>query len=435
MTGMSARISSVDNHHHHGGADSATATPDRAPRTWLAWLAILALCGVLGWRILAHGLADLFVELGQPAVALAWYPDHPEALYQQALQHLETDPEAARALLQRATSANPTDARLYLALAQLPGTSEQRARRLLQLALDLGPMRSQVQQEAAAFWAEREEAERSLKHLGRALTLVPELAAGFFPKLLELAENPAGRATLGELLAEPPPWWPDLVDFAIANARDARTAVFLYRQWETPTAEQRQRLLARLEMDGHWQDGYFVWLNGLDERQLEALGNVFDGDFELPLGGRGFGWRYEQVQGATVDTLGTYGAPGKALRLSLDGSRFRFQHLLQVLFLTPGSYLLGGRARSEGLKSREGVVWTVRCLSDGQELARTDAFLGSTDWQRFQAPFRVPEGCALQELRLQQAGEYIDDFRATGAVWFDDLRIQRFDPLAPRLAE
>jgi len=421
--------STVDNH--------PTEAPRAVPRyiRVATGLAVLAITAVVGWRVMVNGLADLFVALERPATALAWYPNHPEALYQQARALTEDNPTEARELLLRAAVANPGDARVYLALARLPEVPASRSRRLMELALEMAPMRSQVQQAAAAFWAEQGEAERSLQHLGRALTLVPELAAGFFPKLLTLAADPAGRASLGELLAEPPPWWPNFVDYAIANAADPRTAVFLYRQWETPETEQRERLLARLEADGYWQDAYFVWLNGLSERELESLGNVFDGEFELPLGGRGFGWRYDQIQGATVDALGTYGSPGKALRLSLDGSRFRFRHLLQVLLLPPGDYLLAGRVRPEGLKAREGVVWTVRCLRDGEELVRTDAFVGSSDWQRFSAPFKVGQDCRLQELRLQQAGEYIEEFRATGSIWFDDLSIQRYDPLAPRLAQ
>lgn len=427
-------------------ARASTASDDRPqlamsaaePRTrggWFVRLAILVVAALVGWRVVLHGLADTLVDLDRPAVALAWFPDHPEALYRQARAVTDSRPEEARALLQRAAIANPTDARLYLALAQLPGVGDGRAERLMALALELGPMRVDVQQGAAVFWAERGDSTRALQHMVKALTLKPDLAAEVFPTLLTLSGDPAGRELLDQVVAGSPSWWGNFVEFAIANAGDARDAIYLFRHLDSPPPWLRRQLLTRLEAANHWNDAYFVWLNGLDEAGLAALGNIFDGGFELPIGERGFGWRYEPIQGGTVETLATYGSNDKALRLRLDGSRFRFRHLLQVLLLPPNDYRLEGRVRPDGLQSRKGVVWTVTCLSDGQELGRSDAFLGSSDWDQFVVPFRVSDECGLQALRLQQDGEYIEEFRATGSIWFDDLHIQRDDPLVPRLAQ
>lgn len=400
----------------------------------LRWVLILSLAALVSWRVVAVNLADFFVSVDRPAVALAWSSSHPDALYQQARALMDTDPEQARQLFRQAAAANPTDARIYMSLAMLPGEpAHQQA--LMAQALAFGPMRSQVQEVAAAFWAEQEDIQRSLWHLGKALTLVPELEAGFFPKLLTLATDPRGEEALSRLLDDPPRWWPSFVDYATANAQDPRVAVFLFRQLEDPEPWRREQLLARLESEGLWQEAYFVWLNGLSEDQLASLANLYNGSFEEPLGGRGFGWRYEQIQGVSVDTLGSYGSRGKSLRVAFSGSRFRFQHLLQPLLLPPGDYLLSGRVRPEGLKARKGILWSLSCVSPRRELSRSEAFLGSADWREFIAPFRVPEGCRLQELRLQQEGEYIEEYRATGAIWFDDLRIERHDPLAPRLAQ
>jgi hypothetical protein len=159
------------------------------------------------------------------------------------------------------------------------------------------------------------------------------------------------------------------------------------------------------------------------------LGNVYNGGFEAPVTNLGFDWRISSPRGAVAETVETYGARGdKALHVSFNGERVRFQHVSQYLFLDAGRYRLQGRGRPDGLKAERGLRWRVRCVGANPFLAESEPFLGSDEWRNFTVDFTIPaRECPAQLLRLELDGRVELDFEARGDAWFDDLTIARLE--------
>ncbi|MGB5063629.1 MAG: hypothetical protein WBQ37_07690 [Candidatus Competibacter sp.] len=392
---------------------------------------------VLAWRVLVTGLAEYYAGRDTPeadAGALRWQSDQPAALYRQGLALAERDPAAAKRLYQAAAWANPTDALVYLALAELEAGAGQpsTAVALAETADTLGPMRTPVLARSAAFWLAQNRPDRTLARWDMLLRNRPGTATQLYPLLLRWAENAEARPLLRPLLADPPQWWDQFFAYVAAKAARLEAVVFLYRNRERrgkppETAEQRV-YLERLWREGHWLETYLAWLSGLDERQQQGLGNLYNGGFELPVTGLGFDWRISAPRGALVEIAETYGTHGgKALHVTFNGQRLRFRHVRQALYLEPGRYRLQGRARPDSLRAERGLRWTVRCGGSGERrLVEGPSFVGSDDWRPFTQDFTVPEAdCPVQWLELELEGRAELDFEAQGEIWFDDLAISR----------
>lgn len=399
------------------------------------WGVFLAVAAVLAWRMAALGLADHYAREGAADSALAWYPHHPQALFDEALRLSKNDPARARELLLESVEANPADGAAVIALARLLEEKGDlaRAKEAVALASRLGPRQVAVQMEAAAFWLRQRQADGALRHWDAALRIDPGLGEKIYPMLLRFAENAQVRPVFAPLLAQPPAWWQGFFRYATATAARLDTLRALYQMrrqggGRLDAAEQRD-YLARLERDGQWLEAYFIWLNGLGPQQLAALGSVYNGGFEQPVSGQGFDWYAPEGAGALVETAQTAGAGGsKALHVVLQGSKAPSLSFFQRLLLDPGKYRLRGRARPESLVVEKGVQWTLRCLAPVQKpLAVSERFLGSDQWREFAAEFTVPgQDCQVQDLRLELAGRP-SDLETSGGVWFDDLAIEKLD--------
>lgn len=398
----------------------------------------LLVAGILAWRVLVTNLADDYAgqETPEAAVgALRWRGDQPAALYQRGVALRASEPAEAERLLRAAAWANPTDALVYLALAEawVKAGRSAAAVRLVEIADVLGPLRSPALARSAEFWLGQERPDRALARWRMLLRTRPETAASLFPLLLRLAENPVTQPLLQPLLADPPEWWDRFFAHAAAKATQPKTVVFLYqnrnRRGALPGADEQRAYLERLWKENRWLDAYLAWLNGLDERQTQALGNVYNGSFEEPVTHAGFDWRLSSPRGATVETIETYGAQGgKALHISFNGERVRFQHVLQYLFLDAGRYRLQGRGRPDGLQTERGLRWRVRCVGATPFLAESEPFVGSDDWRSFAVDFTIPDqGCPAQLLRLELDGRVELEFEVQGDAWFDDLAIARLE--------
>ncbi len=399
---------------------------------------VLTVLGVvLAWRVLVTGLAEYYADRDTPeadAGALRWQGSQSVALYRQGLVLAGRDPIVAKRLLQAAAWANPTDALVYLALAELQAEAGQptAATALAETADALGPMRTPVLARSAAFWLARGRPDRALTRWDMLLRNRPETAGQLYPLLLRWVESAEARPLLRPLLADPPQWWDKFFAYVAAKAARLEAVIFLYRNRERrgtrPGDAEQQVYLERLWREGRWLETYLAWLSGLDERQQQGLGNIYNGGFELPVTGLGFDWRISAPRGALVELAETYGTRGgKALHVAFNGQRVRFQHVRQPLYLEPGRYRLQGRVRPDGLRAERGLRWTVHCGESGERLlAEGPSFTGSDDWQLFTQDFTVPEAdCPVQWLRLELEGRAELDFEAQGDIWFDDLAISR----------
>ncbi|MGR6034288.1 MAG: tetratricopeptide repeat protein [Candidatus Nitrosoglobus sp.] len=413
--------------------EAAAAEPEAKSyfRQAVHWIVILSIGSILAWRIVTLGMAKYYAT-ENPERALAWDPQHPLALRNQAARLLESAPEQAEQLLQESIWQNPSDARAYAMLALLRERAGKvdAARQLMELASALGPRQWSVQLEIAAFWLRQRRLELAVQSWDTALQMRSALSKQIFPALLRIAEYPTLRQALLPVARATPVWWPNFFIYAATNATQLETLRALYdiEREVSPTMLERSAFVSRLQKEGYWIEAYFIWLNGLDEGALQGLGNIFNGQFEWPLSNESFGWHFSQPRGVEIGTASTYGMEGNsALRIAFSGQRVRFQHLSQPLLLTPGSYQMEGNVRLDNLETAQGLQWAVYCLAPGQQqLAVSERFVGASLWHQFNFSLEVPKkDCAVQLLRLELLGRAPADFEARGIAWFDDLAIER----------
>ncbi|NMG16662.1 hypothetical protein [Aromatoleum bremense] len=413
--------------------------PFTSPLNLARWLAFALFAALAAWRIVTLNLADHYADAGE-TVAAAELPgvEHPVALTREARQLLDADPQEAVALLQRAVRADPTYGLSYALLGALweKAGDERRARSAIDAAAAFAPAKVDVRLIAAGFELGRNDLAAALRHSSVALTRRGSLRAAMFPELLRIADEPANRAALSALLAEPVAWWPAFVAFAANKGERLETVMALYALSEASVANSLQghglaAVLRRLQREGLWLDARLAWMSALPVEQLEGMGNVFNGGFEQPLSGVGFDWVSAKAGHVLAEPLPTPGATGAAaLNVVFRGPRVRYRHLSQHVMLEPGSYVLRGRVRPDGLEAKPGLTWTVACIGGAREreIGVTEYFSGRSAWRKFETPFTVPAvQCPAQVLRLQLGGQVALDFEASGPIWFDDIVIERLD--------
>jgi hypothetical protein len=401
-------------------------------------LALIAVAGLLAWRILAIGLADHYasprVGLATPdsQAALVWSPTQPDALIDVGARAATSDPQAAGAALRLALSADPTEHRALMLLAGLPDQGE-KADSLVEAALRVAPSDPQLLMQAGAQWAKRGDAVRSLDSFSRAMIANRDLSEQLNPVLLAFLEGAETRDLLKPYVKEPPIWWDNFFRHATQNALDVETVRWLYALRKTESAVplsdiERDTYVGRLRRDRRFTEAYLSWINGLDEVERQALGLLNNGSFEIVPTNRGFDWRLYQAPNLVLETAETYGTDGKrALHLAFRGFDARFANVSQDLFLEPGSYRLSGRVRADGLRSSGGLLWKVFCDNDVEPvpIAETERFLGSNQWEPFDLDFAVPLDCERPVLRLLGAVRTPLDQRLDGSIWFDALSVAR----------
>lgn len=167
-----------------------------------------------------------------------------------------------------------------------------------------------------------------------------------------------------------------------------------------------------------WKD-----FSGLPARR----GGIFNGGFERPVAGGGFGWWTHDVDGATAARDENVSHSGCcSMRVRFDGSaNTHYHHLRQRVPVEGGRrYVLSGWVRGEDVSTRSGVYVEMRTVDAASPArARSDAAWGSWEWTRFEIPLRVPADAGLLEVRLRRDRTDALDNLLSGTVWLDDLRL------------
>jgi len=94
--------------------------------------------------------------------------------------------------------------------------------------------------------------------------------------------------------------------------------------------------------------------------------------------------------------------------------------------LMPGDYTFVGE--SQGLvRSRRGLRWRIRCVTDNNVLAESEPFSGAQDkMESFEIYLSVPsENCRAQRVELSIEAFSASDTMATGQIRFDNMAIRR----------
>lgn len=398
-------------------------------------LLLVLLVMVIAWRIVVVNVAQ-YLAIKRDVAALQWKADIPSAMRLQADAMLNSNAQAARELTLLSAWLNPADGHTFAMLALMlehQGHLEQ-AKAAAEMAHLVMPRNADVQLKLGAFWAMRGEPIEAVKHWSMALEARPKLAESLFPALLGVAEIPQLREGFsGVFKAHTPRWWANFFNYALRNAVHENTLMAIYQiQTEQYAHDVRQAYLDHLLEKALYTDAYFIWLNGLDTAELNALGNVYNGGFEYPIKDEGFGWRMVQDQAYKVAAESTYGHSGRlALHVALQDEPRSHRVIYQYLMLDAGQYELRGRVRPESLSAGKGLQWQLICVSGRNQVPVSSSgyFTGTDNWQRFTMPAEVPaEGCPVQILALAvEKGLEFDQTGYAGAIWLDDLEMVKLN--------
>ena len=395
---------------------------------WLLCVSAIFLC----WRIVAVNSANYFASNDDIAAA-QWTGNHADAILMQAAELAKTDMPAARSLVQKALWYEPVNGRIYLTLAQL---LEQEGKSLLakksaEIANILAPRDANVQLGLGGFWLQRGLPLSSIKHWSAALEASPGMSGNLFPTMLRVAEVPEFRNEFAQAIKLVSKWWESFFTYTLKNALHEDTIKTIYlARGEMVEHAARRDYLDHLLAKGLYTDAYFVWLNGLKNGELSALGNIYDGGFELPLADEGFGWRYLNNNAIKVTTEPTYGHKGaKALHVAFNDNVGPTLIVYQTLMLDSGSYEFRGKVRSDSLSIGKGLLWSIKCIDLGAEsqISKSSYVTGTDIWQGFSVAIDVPsQNCPIQQLQLVVEGSANDDFSSyNGSAWFDELEIAK----------
>jgi hypothetical protein len=402
------------------------------PRSRVVPVILLALAGVLAWRVITLGMADHFART-DPARALEWRSQHPRALLTLA-DETAADPaqaDQARALAQRAVRANPLNGRPYRVLGQLEADPAKQAA-LFGIASARAPRDPLSHTWLIDHHLREGRFAEAIAHADLLMRVQGRVAPDLHRLALGLAGSPEAYPLLADRLLTRPPWADAVLSQLVANAPQVETIWPLMDRLRQAPGGLSAKVLAawldRLTREERWGQAYLAWVSQLPPERLNGLGNLYNGGFEWEPGQGGFDWRLGRLAGAGIARTDGPGVTGQAaLRVSFQGRRVPFAHVRQLLALPPGAYRLSGRARAESLLSERGLVWVLACAgARPQPLAQTAPLMGNRPWAPFEVDFVVPaQGCSGQWLTLVLPARIPAEQRISGTAWFDDMRISR----------
>lgn len=393
-----------------------TATLPRRP-WWpaLVWLGLMLLMG--GWYV-QRAVPDLWQRacwLGEWPLEQGC-PEHPMRLSSEAL------PEVFAQHLQ----SHIGDAHAWTALtAALWMRQDEATPQALAAAQLLAPHHTTV------LLARAETALQTSDWPVAAQSLVALVERGFDParpSLQALMRHPVGQqAVLAEV--RPRQRWLDAMLASLDTGTHPAQVLPLVEQGIQLSLLKPGTVLGlvdRLKRANHFADAYTLWVA---QRTQVPLG-LFNGDFETRALRRGFDWEWPQQavgkSGMRVQQASASPDPGQLLKVEMTGlAALPVPMVSQVVWLPGQAYQLRGRFMTDTLRSREGLVWALRCAQGGERWASTEPLADThRRWETFSLDFKVPEVCA-GAVRLQLEPQAAWEARAgmTGILYFDQLAI------------
>jgi len=442
---------------------------------------------VLAWVVVSQSLVA-YLAVAAPGIAVKLRSDEPRALLNLVERQLQADAASAgtRGSADRSTPPAPSDDRLRelidaarpltqnaprderpgsdvsghdrvaledlqrwteLALARDPVNA--RALRLLgQLALRqgdearaerfmTGAVHASVRESVAAHWLMQRKFDQ--RQYAQALSLADALLRTrsrilpyVVPTLARMAEIPAAKEKLKELLATNPPWRSQFFAALPRAVSDARTPLeillSLREATEPPSASDLRGYLDVLIDHKFYELAYYTWLQFLPPEQLSSTGLLFNGSFEHTPSGLQFDWTLPTGNGVTIDIAQRPDQPDqRALLIELGPGRVEFPGIQQMLLLAPGTYGFKGQYKGE-IIGRRGFVWRATCIgAPSTPLGQSPMMIGTIPaWQAIEFSFTVPEqDCRAQLVRLELDARMASEQLVSGTVWCDELTIAR----------
>lgn len=377
----------------------------RSPAEWSVRLLLAAVAAALGYAAVTHSLAMVLrTAAPERAHALAPWDGRITAYLSAKLSAPEADAtgraEADR-LAHLALRQDPTAIAAAATLglnAQIRGDTED-ARRFFAYSDKLSRRDLRTRLWAIEDAVARDDIPGALRHYDIALRTSRSAPQLLYPVLASAITDVDVTAALVKTLAAQPEWTAGFVEFVASNGADSRTTSRLLRglhEAAVPVSDSaRAMVISRLIADKLFDDAWSYYASlypGADRRRArdpQFVANLtppspFDW---VPMGGES--GVAASIQGGTQDGVFDFAAPA-----SVGGPL-----LQQMQMLPPGEYLIEGRSLYIDQPENSRPYWTLTCL-EGRELGRVVLSNSAEDDGVFRGRFSVPQGCAIQYLRL-----------------------------------
>ena len=339
-----------------------------------------------------------------------------------------TTPAELRAHLER----NIGDGRSYLRLTgALAKQGDEVAAPLLPWLQKLAPHYD----EALALRASASLRATNYADAAQALAILVERGqAGAQAPLVAMMLEPTTQELVRALLTPQSRWLEPVLGSLGAQVPVDALQPFVIEGWKLGVLRQTTVLgqIERLKQAGFWLDAYSLWVAMLGQVQDGLYNPGFDQRASL----RGFDWNWLPQRGSKVgvQVAQVSAAPrsGNMLQVEMTGRAALPQALVaQPVVLLGDRFRLTGRYMSDRLRSREGLVWALRCAAVGERFAQTDTLQDTQkEWRPFQLDFEMPAECGgAARLQLEATAAWEARAGMAGVMYFDDFELR------PRAAE
>lgn len=382
-----------------------------------------------GWRIFGMMQAERHAS-ADPARALRWRPNDPQALLALAERQLQQgDGKAAAATARRLLANEPLQGRAFRVLAEAADREGRRAEafKLHEIAARRAPRDLPTRAWLTQRYLENGQYPQALAQIDRILRMSPQRAKALNPVLVQLAQDADFADALADALRRDPPWRAGTLA-ALRDPKldqsDAGGRVLQALQDKGGLSPQEYKgWLDSLVTQGRWGEAYARWA-GTAIKPGGRLPVVYNGDFEAAPTDAGFDWRLRRVPGVLLQFETAAGGQGRAAYLRFLDRRIPAAGLEQPLMLPPGRYRFSVRMRGQALRSQLGLEWVVACVGPGGVAGRSEPIDGSFGWRQFDTDILIPTtGCPGQWLRLLNPAPAGAAQRVVGELWIDDVKI------------
>ena len=382
---------------------------------------------LLAWLLLtclAYGLASLAwtTNLERSCTLKQW------PILQSCIDQ-NTDSTVQVQSLRKRISRNPGDSQAWISLAALSSESGKINGVDHNAMLDMS-----TQLAADDYRVQRMQAKRAIEHkqwplaVDWLIRLVQDNSDA--PAALALAmlvQEPSALAAM-QLHLKPGDDWLEPVFDAMPAAKVpvilAMPLVMNALQQKILSPQLIEKLIRQLKAHGLWLQAYALWTSSLDH----PVPLLFNGDFDLGFIDSGFDWVVTPISpsqsGALVRQI-ALDQRGGVLQIEFTGRPVAVPVIYQNLVLLNTRYVLNGEFSANNLRVNEGLAWTLRCVANDQEIARTLALKDTANqWQPFTVEFEIPPGCGRAvALQLQTFAPYEAATGLRGQITFNNLHV------------
>jgi len=407
----------------------------RSFATWIARLAVVAALAVAAVWTFRVAVADSFGRSGTvkgTERAIAWTPDQSLNYVRLSVLTAETNPERAKAALEKAVALNPSDARSWIDLAlrsEVEGDIK-RAKRCLLRAAEVDNQYL-PRWSLANFYYRENDSERFWIWAKRS----SEMLYGDPAPLFRLCDDVADGGNLIERLdLRTPDLQASYLNYIMARGRNKLLASVAGRVLPHRRPTDVPILLTacdRLIQLGAVEDALAIWNSLADSRQIpyrllspSADPTVTNDEFSIAPSARGFDWFLPDVAGVSASREDESGG----IRLTFTGRQPESCLVLsQLIPVTENTrYEAEYRYNTSGIADLAGLSWSVE-FPDSKDTAPTSADIPAQAHEDRRAfPFDTPPGCRLVRLGVTYR-RALGSTRIEGWLMIRQVRLRKVD--------